>query len=199
MANMQMLFIQNGPIDDKVLNHQSLNEPFPVKATVRSAQHAALIEEEASKYEASFSTFGAYWGCVILMKFGDVMLGKIWKTVKNGSRGLRKDWIWQNWQFDALFFENKPYCNKCFFFENLTIAMPLRLLPRTIRWPICYTDQNSIWHSSCVLHCMVEVIAAQNHSLLISEADQWLNPVSICLNIHTRLSALDINHATWYS
>ncbi|KAJ5679520.1 hypothetical protein N7462_007764 [Penicillium macrosclerotiorum] len=49
----------NGPIDDKRLNHQGLNEPFPVKATVRSAAHASLIEGEASKYEASFSTFGA--------------------------------------------------------------------------------------------------------------------------------------------
>ena len=48
----------NGPVDSKILNHQSLNEPFPVKATVRSAKHAALIEEEAAKYEASFSTFG---------------------------------------------------------------------------------------------------------------------------------------------
>ncbi|KAL4875393.1 cytochrome P450 [Aspergillus karnatakaensis] len=49
----------NGRIDDTRLNHQALNEPFPVKATVRSAAHALLIEEEASKYEASFSTFGA--------------------------------------------------------------------------------------------------------------------------------------------
>ncbi|KZL66377.1 cytochrome P450 [Colletotrichum tofieldiae] len=49
----------SGPIDDEKLNHQALNEPFPVKATVRSARHASLIEEEASKYEASFSTFGA--------------------------------------------------------------------------------------------------------------------------------------------
>ncbi|KAL9082950.1 MAG: hypothetical protein Q9165_008713 [Trypethelium subeluteriae] len=48
----------NGPIDNKRLNHQALNEPFPVKATVRSAEHASLIEQEASKYEASFSTFG---------------------------------------------------------------------------------------------------------------------------------------------
>ncbi|GFF37994.1 O-methylsterigmatocystin oxidoreductase [Aspergillus udagawae] len=48
----------DGPIDDERLNHQSLDEPFPVKATVRSARHASLIEEEASKYEASFSTFG---------------------------------------------------------------------------------------------------------------------------------------------
>ncbi|KAI1632598.1 cytochrome P450 2C31 [Biscogniauxia mediterranea] len=47
----------NGPIDDERLNHQTVNEPFPVKATVRSAAHALLIEEEASKYEASFSTF----------------------------------------------------------------------------------------------------------------------------------------------
>ncbi|KAI1497639.1 cytochrome P450 2C31 [Biscogniauxia marginata] len=49
----------NGPIDDERLNHQTVNEPFPVKATVRSAGHALLIEEEASKYEASFSTFGS--------------------------------------------------------------------------------------------------------------------------------------------
>ncbi|KAK2063126.1 cytochrome P450 [Colletotrichum caudatum] len=49
----------NGPIDDEKLNHQALDEPFPVKTTVRSAGHALLIEEEASKYEASFSTFGA--------------------------------------------------------------------------------------------------------------------------------------------
>ncbi|KAK1570180.1 cytochrome P450 [Colletotrichum navitas] len=48
----------NGPINDEKLNHQALNEPFPVKTTVRSAGHALLIEEEASKYEASFSTFG---------------------------------------------------------------------------------------------------------------------------------------------
>ncbi|KAK1959937.1 cytochrome P450 2C31 [Colletotrichum sublineola] len=51
-------FSPNGPINDEILNHQALNEPFPVKATVRSARHASLIEEEASKYEASFSTFG---------------------------------------------------------------------------------------------------------------------------------------------
>ncbi|KAE8373971.1 cytochrome P450 [Aspergillus bertholletiae] len=49
----------NGPIDDERLSHQAVNEPFPVKATVRSAAHASLIEDEASKYEASFSTFGA--------------------------------------------------------------------------------------------------------------------------------------------
>jgi hypothetical protein len=49
--------IQDGPIDDEKLNHQSLDEPFPVRATVRSAGHAALIEDEAAKYEASFSTF----------------------------------------------------------------------------------------------------------------------------------------------
>ncbi|KAK1992158.1 cytochrome P450 2C31 [Colletotrichum falcatum] len=49
----------NGPIDDQRLNHQALHEPFPVKATVRSAAHASLIEGEASKYEASFSSFGA--------------------------------------------------------------------------------------------------------------------------------------------
>ncbi|KAK2041935.1 cytochrome P450 [Colletotrichum somersetense] len=52
-------FSPNGPIDDQRLNHQVLDEPFPVKATVRSAGHASLIEEEAFKYEASFSTFGA--------------------------------------------------------------------------------------------------------------------------------------------
>ncbi|KAM0507798.1 hypothetical protein ACHAQF_003637 [Verticillium nonalfalfae] len=49
----------NGPIDDEILNHQALDEPFPVKAVVRSAAHSSLIEEEASKYESSFSTFGA--------------------------------------------------------------------------------------------------------------------------------------------
>ncbi|CAN8106529.1 unnamed protein product [Discula destructiva] len=49
----------NGPIDDQRLNHQTVNEPFPVKSTVRSNGHASLIEEEASKYEASFSTFGS--------------------------------------------------------------------------------------------------------------------------------------------
>ncbi|KAF3345839.1 hypothetical protein VD0004_g8335 [Verticillium dahliae] len=49
----------NGPIDDEILNHQALHEPFPVKAVVRSAAHSSLIEEEASKYESSFSTFGA--------------------------------------------------------------------------------------------------------------------------------------------
>ncbi|KAH7625609.1 cytochrome P450 [Sordaria sp. MPI-SDFR-AT-0083] len=49
--------IPDGPIDDEKLNHQSLDEPFPVRATVRSADHAALIEGEAAKYEASFSTF----------------------------------------------------------------------------------------------------------------------------------------------
>ncbi|KAJ8130295.1 hypothetical protein O1611_g3339 [Lasiodiplodia mahajangana] len=47
----------NGPIDDKKLNHQTLAEPFPVKATVRSADHALLIEDEAQKYEALFSSF----------------------------------------------------------------------------------------------------------------------------------------------
>ncbi|KAF1919306.1 cytochrome P450 [Ampelomyces quisqualis] len=47
-----------GSLDDKKLNHQTVNEPFPVKATVRSPEHAKLIEEEASKYESSFSTFG---------------------------------------------------------------------------------------------------------------------------------------------
>ncbi|KAI1477936.1 cytochrome P450 [Daldinia eschscholtzii] len=47
----------NGPIDDRKLNHQTVEEPFPVKATVRSAEHAALIEQEASKYEAQFSKF----------------------------------------------------------------------------------------------------------------------------------------------
>lgn len=52
-------FSPNGPIDDEKLNHQTLNEPFPVKPTVRSAGHASLIEGEASKYEASFSTFEA--------------------------------------------------------------------------------------------------------------------------------------------
>ncbi|KAH8716738.1 cytochrome P450 2C31 [Phaeosphaeriaceae sp. PMI808] len=49
----------SGPIDDRELNHQTLNEPFPVKFTVRSPEHAKLIEEEASKYQDSFSTFGA--------------------------------------------------------------------------------------------------------------------------------------------
>ncbi|EAT82251.1 hypothetical protein HBH56_107850 [Parastagonospora nodorum] len=49
----------NGPINDQKLNHQTVNEPFPVEVTVRSLEHAKLIEEEASKYEASFSTFGA--------------------------------------------------------------------------------------------------------------------------------------------
>ncbi|KAK1779565.1 cytochrome P450 [Copromyces sp. CBS 386.78] len=49
--------IPDGPIDDEKLNHQSLDEPFPVGATVRSAGHAALIEGEAAKCEASFSTF----------------------------------------------------------------------------------------------------------------------------------------------
>ncbi|ETS87749.1 hypothetical protein PFICI_01577 [Pestalotiopsis fici W106-1] len=52
-------FTSNGPIDDTILNHQVVGEPFPVKATVRSAEHAALIESEAAKYETSFSTFGA--------------------------------------------------------------------------------------------------------------------------------------------
>ncbi|KAI1431251.1 cytochrome P450 [Xylaria sp. CBS 124048] len=47
----------DGPIDDRKLNHQTLREPFPVKAIVRSADHASLIEKEAYKYEASFSTF----------------------------------------------------------------------------------------------------------------------------------------------
>ena len=45
------------PIDIERLNHQIVSEPFPVKATVRSAEHALLIEEEAFKYEASFSKF----------------------------------------------------------------------------------------------------------------------------------------------
>ncbi|KAI0548179.1 cytochrome P450 [Xylaria curta] len=49
----------NGAIDDKILNHQTVNEPFPVKITVRSLEHASLIEKEASKYETSFSTFGS--------------------------------------------------------------------------------------------------------------------------------------------
>ncbi|KAI2610578.1 cytochrome P450 [Hypoxylon sp. NC1633] len=49
--------IPNGPINDRMLNHQALLEPFPVKATVRSAEHARLIEDEASKYEALFSTY----------------------------------------------------------------------------------------------------------------------------------------------
>ncbi|GAP84617.2 putative cytochrome P450 [Rosellinia necatrix] len=49
----------DGLIDDKVLNHQTIQEPFPVKVTVRSPGHALLIEEEASKYEASFSTWGS--------------------------------------------------------------------------------------------------------------------------------------------
>ncbi|KAF2231527.1 cytochrome P450 [Viridothelium virens] len=49
----------DGLIDDTRLNHQVIGEPFPVKATIRSARHASLIEEEASKYEKSFSTFGA--------------------------------------------------------------------------------------------------------------------------------------------
>ncbi|KAI1648147.1 cytochrome P450 [Daldinia loculata] len=47
----------NGPIDDRKLNHQTVDEPFPVKATIRSAEHALLIEREASKYETQFSTF----------------------------------------------------------------------------------------------------------------------------------------------
>ncbi|KAI0482299.1 cytochrome P450 2C31 [Xylariaceae sp. FL0804] len=47
----------NGPIDDKILNHQTVSEPFPVKVTVRSPEHAVLIEVEASKYEGSFSRF----------------------------------------------------------------------------------------------------------------------------------------------
>ncbi|KAI8960529.1 cytochrome P450 [Daldinia sp. FL1419] len=46
-----------GPIDDRKLNHQTVEEPFPVKATIRSAEHARLIETEASKYEAQFSKF----------------------------------------------------------------------------------------------------------------------------------------------
>ena len=45
------------PIDIDRLNHQTVNEPFPVKATVRSAEHALLIEEDASNYEASLSKF----------------------------------------------------------------------------------------------------------------------------------------------
>ncbi|KAI0868779.1 cytochrome P450 2C31 [Hypoxylon argillaceum] len=48
----------NGPIDDKILNHQTVQEPFSVKFTIRSPEHAFLIEQEASKYEASFSTLG---------------------------------------------------------------------------------------------------------------------------------------------
>ncbi|KAI0595626.1 cytochrome P450 2C31 [Biscogniauxia sp. FL1348] len=52
-------FSPNGPINDERLNHQTVNEPFPVKATIRSARHILLIEEEASKYEDSFSTFGS--------------------------------------------------------------------------------------------------------------------------------------------
>ncbi|KAF2971861.1 hypothetical protein GQX73_g1675 [Xylaria multiplex] len=50
-------FASNGPIDDRILNHQTLKEPFPIKATIRSANHALLIEKEAYKYEDSFSTF----------------------------------------------------------------------------------------------------------------------------------------------
>ncbi|KAI0871067.1 cytochrome P450 [Hypoxylon argillaceum] len=48
----------DGPVDNTNLNHQTLNMPFPVKARVRSPGHAALIEGEAVKYEASFSEFG---------------------------------------------------------------------------------------------------------------------------------------------
>ncbi|KAI1130274.1 cytochrome P450 [Nemania abortiva] len=50
-------FTPNGPFTDTKLNHQTLGEPFPVKATVRSAEHALLIENEVHKYETSFSTF----------------------------------------------------------------------------------------------------------------------------------------------
>ncbi|KAI1824103.1 cytochrome P450 [Xylaria intraflava] len=49
-------FAPNGAIDDRKLNHQSLQEPFPVKLTARSPAHALLIENEAHKYEARFST-----------------------------------------------------------------------------------------------------------------------------------------------
>ncbi|KAK1975281.1 cytochrome P450 [Colletotrichum cereale] len=49
----------NGLINDERLNHQAINEPFPLKVAIRRSRHASLIKEEASKYEASFSTFGA--------------------------------------------------------------------------------------------------------------------------------------------
>ncbi|KAF7155436.1 hypothetical protein CNMCM5623_007507 [Aspergillus felis] len=38
----------SGPIDSRRLNHHSTEEPFPVKVTPRSKQHAQLIIEEAS-------------------------------------------------------------------------------------------------------------------------------------------------------
>jgi hypothetical protein len=57
MMSLTHVVFQGGPLDDQRLNHQTLGEPFPVKATVRSPAHAKLIEEEAAKYEHSFSTF----------------------------------------------------------------------------------------------------------------------------------------------
>ncbi|PYI24817.1 cytochrome P450 [Aspergillus violaceofuscus CBS 115571] len=38
-----------GPINSRKLNHHLTTEPFPVKVTVRSSQHAQLIEEEAAR------------------------------------------------------------------------------------------------------------------------------------------------------
>ncbi|KAI1810059.1 cytochrome P450 [Poronia punctata] len=58
-ANLLFCFelVPNGPIDDKGLNHHTLDEPFPVKPRLRSPEHAQLIEREASRYAGSFSTF----------------------------------------------------------------------------------------------------------------------------------------------
>ncbi|KAF2182319.1 cytochrome P450 [Zopfia rhizophila CBS 207.26] len=38
-----------GPIDSRILNHHSTDEPFPVKVTIRSTAHEKLILEEATR------------------------------------------------------------------------------------------------------------------------------------------------------
>lgn len=42
---------QNGPYDSKHLNLEALDEPFPVKATIRGEEYKSLILKEALEAE----------------------------------------------------------------------------------------------------------------------------------------------------
>ena len=39
---------ENGPFNSKVLNHQALAEPFPVRISVRSPEHERLIRSSTT-------------------------------------------------------------------------------------------------------------------------------------------------------
>lgn len=49
MVYQKQLTSEAGPYNSHRLNHHRTDEPFPVKATVRSDEHSKLIREEASR------------------------------------------------------------------------------------------------------------------------------------------------------